>query len=54
VVLGANQSSVEVVITPIADALVEGSETVILAINPNPAFIIGSPGTATVTIADGP
>jgi hypothetical protein len=41
-----------VTITPIDDALVEGSETVVLTISPSTRYVVGVPGTATVTIAD--
>lgn len=54
VTLPANQSSATVTVTPIADPAPEGAETVILTISPSANFIVGSPGTATVTIADGP
>jgi hypothetical protein len=48
----ANQTSATVTITPIDDVAVEGDETVVLTIQPSSAYIIGAPGTATVTIAD--
>jgi len=54
VTIPANQTSATVTITPIADNLVEGSETVVLTIQPNAAYLIGTQGTATVTIADDP
>ena len=44
--------SATVTVTPIDDALVEGDETVIVTIQSDPAYALGSPATATVTIAD--
>ena len=41
-------------ITPLADAVVEGDETVILTIGASGNYVIGAPGSATVTIADAP
>src|ERR1051326_3481219 len=37
---------------PIDDALVEGNETVVLTVSSNSAYLVGSPSSATVTIAD--
>lgn len=51
VTIPANETSALVTITPLADALVEPVETVILTINPNASYTIGT-ATATVTIAD--
>jgi hypothetical protein len=48
----AGSSSATVTITPKEDALVEGSETVILTLSSNASYTIGSPGSATVTISD--
>ena len=50
----AGQATVDVVVTPIADALAEGSETVILTLTTVPApFELGSPIVATVDLSDG-
>jgi hypothetical protein len=54
VTIPANQVTATVTIAPIADANVEGSETVTLTISPRAVYVIGTPGSATVTIADGP
>jgi hypothetical protein len=51
-VIPAGQASVVVTVTPIDDTLVEGSETVILTLDPNAAYTVGNPSSATVTIAD--
>ena len=48
----ANQSSVDVVVTPLADATSEGSESVILTLTTVDPYDLGSPATATVTITD--
>lgn len=52
VVIPANQSSATVTITPIDDTVVEVPETVVLTINASTNYVIGTPPTATVTIAD--
>ena len=52
VVIPVGQASVTVTVTPVDDALVESSETVVLTISPNAAYTVGAPSTATVTIAD--
>ena len=52
VVIAAGQSSAPVTITPTADNLVEGDETVVLTINTSTQYTVGTPGAATVTIAD--
>jgi hypothetical protein len=54
VTIPADTTSTVVTITPLPDALAEAAETVILTISPNAAYVIGTPGSATVTIADSP
>ena len=50
----AGQTTATQTVTPIADALIEPDETVIVTINADPThYLIGSPGAATVTISDG-
>ena len=52
--IAAGQASTTVTITPVIDAGVEGDETVMLTIAASPTtYLIGAPGSATVTIADG-
>jgi hypothetical protein len=46
------QASVSIPITPLADALAEGPETVIVTLTADPAYVVGAADTATVTIAD--
>ena len=50
----AGQPTVDVPVTPIVDALAEGSETVILTLTTVPApYELGSPVSATVDLSDG-
>jgi hypothetical protein len=52
-VILTGQSSAQIVVTPIDDAVVnEGSETVIATLTANPAYVIGTPSSDTVTITD--
>ncbi|MES2682389.1 MAG: Calx-beta domain-containing protein [Pseudomonadota bacterium] len=50
----AGSSSVAITVTGVADNVTEGSETTILRIDASPAYLVGSPSTGTVTIADVP
>ena len=52
VLIPAGASSVTITVTPIADALIEGSETVNLTLASGTGYTVGNPSTATVTIAD--
>lgn len=54
VVIPAGTSAVEVALLPVNDGDVEAAptESVVCAIQPGTNYVIGSPGTATVTIAD--
>jgi hypothetical protein len=52
ITIPANQLATEVVITPVDDALVEGTETATLTVRPSSTFTIVGSGTATVSIAD--
>ncbi len=52
VTIAAGSSSAIVTVTPIDDSSVEGAETVVLTLSANSAYTIGSPNSATVTIAD--
>lgn len=47
-----NASSVTVAVAPIDDNLVEGNETVVVTLSTNAAYTLGSPASATVTVAD--
>jgi hypothetical protein len=48
----ASQTSASLTITPVDDAQVEGAETVTLTLAPRPTYPVGSPTSASVTIAD--
>ena len=48
----AGVATVDVVVTPMADASAEGPETVILTLTTVAPYELGSPATATVTITD--
>ena len=52
VVIPANTATANVDVVAIDDASVEGSETVLLTLVGNSAYVIGTPNTATVTITD--
>jgi hypothetical protein len=52
VVIPAGQISAPVTVTPIDDALSETTETVSLSLSPSPAYAVGSPGSAVVSITD--
>jgi hypothetical protein len=52
VVVGANQSSATIPVTPIDDSAIEGDETVIVTLAANAAYTLGAQTSATVTIAD--
>src|SRR5262249_46010449 len=52
VTIPAGPSSATVTVTPIDDTLAEGSETVVLTLTAGSTYSVGSPGTATVVIAD--
>jgi hypothetical protein len=54
VTIPPNETTATLTINPITDLFVEGDETVVLTIQPRTAYIIGTPATATVTIADAP
>ena len=54
VAFAANANTATIQVTPLADTLAEGSETVIATLVPDAAYAIGSPASATVTIADLP
>lgn len=50
-VIPAGQSSVTLTLTPVQDSALEGSETVLLTVTSG-SYVIGSPGTVTLTILD--
>lgn len=52
VTIPIGQSSTTLNVVPLGDSTNEGGETVIETISANSAYVVGSPGAATVTIAD--
>ena len=54
VTIAGGSASETIDVTPVADALVEGDETVSVTISPDAAYVVGSPSSAQVTIADNP
>jgi hypothetical protein len=50
----AGQADATVTVSPFADNLVEGDETVVLTISANLDYVVGSPSSATVVLADDP
>jgi len=52
VVIAPGSASVNVTVDPIDDAAAEGDERVVLTISADAAYTVGSPKSATVTIAD--
>ena len=52
VTISAGSSSASITLTPIDDSSVEGSETAVLSLSANSTYTVGSPNSATVTIAD--
>jgi phosphodiesterase/alkaline phosphatase D-like protein len=52
VLIPAGQSSANVTVTTLDDSFVEGNETVVLTLNSNTAYNLGSPVSGTITIID--
>src|SRR5258706_135829 len=52
VTIPAGAASADITVIPIDDSIVEGNETVVLTLSANAAYTVGSPGSATITIAD--
>lgn len=50
--IGANGTSAAITVTPVQDALVEGTETVTLTVGASTAYRTGSPASASVSILD--
>jgi hypothetical protein len=50
VTFAVGQATRDLVVTPVNDALIEAPETVILTLSARAAYLVGSPGSATVTI----
>src|SRR6185437_7623032 len=54
VTIPSGQTFADADVTALADNLVEGNETIIATISSNSAYIVGTPSTATLNIADDP
>lgn len=52
VTIPARSASAAVSVSPVNDALFEGDETVLLSLQPNASYLMGTPNSATVVIAD--
>jgi len=52
VTIPSGASFVDITITPVDDSLVEGPETVTLTLGDSGSYDVGTPGSATITIAD--
>ena len=52
VTIPAGAASAVITVTPVDDAVVEAAETVVLTLAGDASYVLGSPSTATVTIAD--
>lgn len=52
VMFASGQSTVDIVVTPIDDAIAEPNETVRINLQPQFGYTVGSPSSGTVTIAD--
>jgi len=52
VTIPAGQASVTVTVRPVDDSLAEAAETVVVTVQPDPAYTVGNPASGTVTIAD--
>jgi len=52
VFIPAGSASAPIVVTPIDDAVFEGNETVVVTLTSGTGYTLGTPRTATVTIAD--
>jgi len=53
VTIEAGLATAPIDVNPISDAVVEGTETVILTLRDNPAYVVATPDSAMVTITDG-
>ena len=52
VTISANSFSSTITVTTLDDSLVEGNKTLVVTLTANPAYTVGSPGSATITIID--
>lgn len=52
IIIPAGAASTSILVTPVDDALVEASETVVLTLSTNAAYVLGATKSGTVTILD--
>jgi hypothetical protein len=52
VTIAAGLTFVDISMTPLSDSLAEGAETILLTLGDTGSYDVGSPASATVTIAD--
>lgn len=52
IVIASGTNSITVTLTPVDDALVEGTETAILTVQSGAGYTVGTPSSATMNIAD--
>jgi hypothetical protein len=52
VTIPSGATSANVIITPVDDPDVEGTESVVLSLRPDPAYVVDAPGIANIIIAD--
>lgn len=52
IVIASGTNSITVTLTPVDDALVEGTETAILTVQSGTGYTVGTPSSATMNIAD--
>ncbi len=52
VIIPAGSSTADITVTPLDDTIYEGSETVVAALSTSTLYSLGTPSSATVTIAD--
>jgi YVTN family beta-propeller protein/parallel beta-helix repeat protein len=50
VTIRAGETTATIVVTPVNDGVVEGDETVVATLSPDPGYGLGAPASATVTI----
>ncbi len=50
--IASGQSFIDITITPVEDSLIEGAETLTLTLGDSGSYDVGTPSSATVTIAD--
>jgi hypothetical protein len=52
VTIASGQTSTDIVISALTDSVIEGPETLTLILGDTGSYDVGTPGSATITIAD--